>query len=98
MRLYLQCASGEFRAAAVRFGGFSIDARLRLKKSLHAAEQERADVARARRRWRREQGMFNPAQLVFIDETATSTNMIRLRGRCPRGVRLIDRVPHGHRK
>lgn len=42
--------------------------------------------------------MFNPAQLVFIDETATSTNMIRLRGRCPRGVRLIDRVPHGHRK
>jgi transposase len=42
--------------------------------------------------------MFNPAQLVFIDETATSTNMVRLRGRCPRGVRLIDRVPHGHRK
>ena len=48
------------------------------KKSLRAAEQERADVARARRRWMREQGMFDPARLVFIDETSTSTNMVRL--------------------
>ena len=24
--------------------------------------------------------------------------MVRLRGRCPRGVRLIDYVPHGHWK
>ena len=49
------------------------------KKSLRAAEQERPDVARARRRWMREQGMFDPARLVFIDETSTSTNMVRLR-------------------
>src|SRR6478672_9256029 len=69
-----------------------------LKKSLHAAEQKRADVARARRRWRREQGMLDPARLVFIDETATSTNMVRLRGRCPRGERLVASVPHGHWK
>jgi transposase len=55
-------------------------------------------VARARRRWMREQGMFDPARLVFIDETATSTNMVRLRGRCPRGMHLIGRVPHGHWK
>ena len=41
------------------------------KKNLRAAEQERADVARARRRWMREQGMFDPARLVFIDEPAT---------------------------
>src|SRR4029077_18804628 len=66
------------------------------KKSLHAAEQKRADVARARRRWIREQGMLDPARLVFIDETATSTNMVRLRGRCPRGERLVASVPHGH--
>jgi transposase len=46
----------------------------------------------------REQGMFDPARLVFLDETATSTNMVRLRGRCPRGQRLIDHVPHGHWK
>src|SRR5208337_809211 len=68
------------------------------KKSLRAAEQERADVARARRRWMRERGLFDPARLVFIDETSTNTAMVRLRGRCPRGVRLIDHVPHGHWK
>ena len=43
----------------------------------------------------REQGMFDPARLVFIDETAVSTNMVRLRGRAPRGVRLIGHVPLG---
>ena len=56
------------------------------------------DVARARRRWMREQGMFDPARLVFLDETATSTNMVRFRGRCPRGQRLIDHTPHAHWK
>jgi transposase len=63
------------------------------KKSVRAAEQERADVARARRRWMREQGLFDPARLVFVDETAVSTNMARLRGRCERGERLIAHVP-----
>src|SRR5271157_135439 len=76
----------------------SIDIMSALKKSLHAAEQKRADVARARRRWIREQGMLDPARLVFIDETATSTNMVRLRGRCLRGERLVASVPHGHWK
>lgn len=42
--------------------------------------------------------MLDPARLVFIDETATSTNMVRLRGRCPRGERLVGSVPHGHWK
>jgi transposase len=46
----------------------------------------------------REQSMFDPARLVFIDETSTGTNMVRLTGRCPRGVRLISQVPHGHWK
>jgi transposase len=68
------------------------------KKSLRAAEQERADVARARRRWMREQGLFDPARLVFIDETSANTKMVRLSGRCPRGKRLIGRVPQGHWK
>ena len=48
-----------------------------------------ADVARARRRWMREQGMYDPARLVFIDETSTSTNMVRLRGRCRRDGRAF---------
>jgi hypothetical protein len=42
-------------------------------------------VARARRRWMREQGLFDPAHLVFIDETAANTKMVRLSGRCERG-------------
>jgi putative transposase len=32
---------------------------------------------------------------LFIDETAVSTNMVRLRGRAPRGVRVIGAVPLG---
>ena len=52
-------------------------------------------MARARRLWMREQGMFDPARLVFLDETAVSTNMVRLKGRAPRGVRLIGEVPLG---
>ena len=55
-------------------------------------------MARARRRWMREQGMFDPAHLVFVDETAANTKMVRLSGRCRRGERLIGRVPHGHWK
>jgi hypothetical protein len=66
-----------------------------LKKSLQAAERQRADVARARRRWIREQGFLDPARLVFIDETAVSTNMARLRGRAASGVRVIGIVPLG---
>ena len=68
------------------------------KKTLHAAERQRADVARARRRWMRAQGMFDPAHLVFLDETAANTKMMRVGGRCLRGERLIGQVPHGHWK
>ena len=39
--------------------------------------------------------MLDPARLVFIDETAASTNMVRLRGRAPRGIRLIGCAPLG---
>lgn len=68
------------------------------KKILHAEEQHRADVARARRRWIREQGLLDPARLVFIDETAVTTNMVRLNGRSPRGVDLIGHAPYGEWK
>jgi transposase len=43
----------------------------------------------------REQGMFDPARLVFIDETAVSTNLTRLRGRAPCGMWVIASVPLG---
>lgn len=55
-------------------------------------------MALARERWRDGQSLLDPACLVFIDETGTSTNMARLRGRCRRGERLIGKVPHGHWK
>jgi hypothetical protein len=41
-------------------------------------------VARARRRWIRQQHFLDTTALLFLDETATSTNMVRLWGRCPR--------------
>jgi transposase len=66
------------------------------KKSLQAAERKRADVARARRRWIREQGFLDPVHLVFIDETSITTNMVRLNGWSPRGERLIADAPMGH--
>ena len=68
------------------------------KKTLHAAEQDRPDVKAAREAWRENQASLDPARLVFIDETATATNMTRLRGRSAEGPRLIGKSPHGHRK
>jgi transposase len=41
---------------------------------------------------------LDPVRLVFIDETWAKTNFTRLRGRCPRGKRLVAKVPHGHWK
>lgn len=55
-------------------------------------------MAAARAVWRDDQPRLDPDRLVFIDETGTSTNMARLRGRAPRGERLIGKVPHGHWK
>ena len=72
--------------------------KLSFKKTLHASEQQRADVAAARERWRQAQPSLDPARLIFIDETGTSTDMVRTRGRSRRGARLIGRVPHGRWK
>jgi hypothetical protein len=66
-----------------------------LKKSLHASEQDRADIARRRAQWKKYQGRLDPKRLVFIDETWAKTNMTRRHGRSPRGTRLIAKVPHG---
>jgi transposase len=68
------------------------------KKSVHAAEQDRPDVAAARKALRKEQPTLDPKQLVFIDETAATTKLTRLYGRAPQGKRLVDKVPHGHWK
>jgi transposase len=65
---------------------------------LHATEQDRPDVAAARRELKAEQPALKPSRLVFIDETAVTTKMTRLYGRAPVGERLVAKVPHGHWK
>jgi transposase len=65
---------------------------------LHAAEQDRPDVAAAREALRAEQPKLKAKRLVFIDETAVTTKMTRLYGRAPIGERLVAKVPHGHWK
>ena len=65
---------------------------------MHAAEQDRPDVAAGRAALRAEQARLKPGRLVFIDETAVTTKMTRLYGRAPIGDRLVAKVPHGHWK
>jgi transposase len=93
MSAWQRCISAGYPAAVVGFSGFWNATASRLKKVLHASEQERADVARARRRWIREQGLLDSTHLVFIDETSVNTNMTRLYGRGPRGERVTGHVP-----
>jgi len=67
----------------------------RSKKKPARREQDRADVARRRARWKKYQSRLDPKRLVFIDETWAKTNMTRYHGRCARGARLVAKVPYG---
>jgi hypothetical protein len=51
--------------------------RHQLQKSVRAAEQDRPDVVEARAAWAQDQADLDADRLVFIDKTATSTNMAR---------------------
>src|SRR5271167_3193880 len=96
MRSSRSCIGDVSPGAAARFRASSLAMASPSKKSLRAAERKRADVARARRRWIREQGFLDPARLVFIHETAVTTNMLRLNCWNPRGERLVSDAPMGH--
>src|ERR1700692_3943792 len=78
-----------------RCGGSLPERRSASKKTLHAAEQDRPDVARARQGLREKQPELPADKLVFVDETRTQTNKSGTHGRCRRGQRLIAKVPHG---
>jgi transposase len=65
---------------------------------IHAAEQDRPDVVQRRTQWRSWSQEADARRLIFLDETWAKTNMIRLRGRAPRGERLVAKTPHGHWK
>jgi transposase len=68
------------------------------KKTRHAAEQERQDVAAARVVWRTRQAALSHERLVFVDETWATTNTARRLGRARRGQPVVAAVPPGHWK
>ena len=49
--------------------------RITLKKTAHAAEQQRPDVAEEHWNWFEAQPDLDPERLVFIDETGATTKM-----------------------
>jgi hypothetical protein len=56
-------------------------------------------VARARGAWWSDPdgaGGIGPGRLVFLDECGAPTNLVRLRGRGPRGTRACASAPFGH--
>ena len=55
-------------------------------------------MKRGREQWFDLQPALEPEQLVFIDETGTSTKMAWRHGRAPQGERCRAPVPHGHWK
>jgi putative transposase len=66
------------------------------KKTLYATEQDRPDIALARQLWAIDQAGLDFERLVFVDETGTTTRMVRTHGWGRKGQRLIGRAPHGH--
>ena len=66
------------------------------KKTLHAAEQSRPDVAEQRKAWPQRLADVAPTQLVFVDESGVNPQMTRRYGRSPVGQRLVCAVPQGH--
>jgi transposase len=98
--LTLRAIGAELAARGVKVSHFAVwhffvHEGITFKKSLHASEQDRPDVARRRAQWRKYQGRLDPSRLVFIDETWAKTNMTRSHGRAPRGKRLVAKAPHG---
>ena len=63
------------------------------KKSPRAAERDRPEVRRKRRKFRREVARIEAGRLVFVDETGVTTAMTPRYGRAPRGERVEDSAP-----
>lgn len=62
---------------------------------IHAAEQDRPDVAQRRTEWRVRQLGLDPDRLVFLDEFGANTKLTLTHDRAPVGQRLVAKVPHG---
>ena len=62
---------------------------------MHAAEQQRPDVAEQRNRWHERLSAVPGARLLFVDESGANTKMARRGGRMAIGKRLVCHVPFG---
>jgi len=67
-----------------------------VKKTLHAAEQSRPDVAAQRKQWPQRLADVSADRLGFVDESGANTQMTRRYGRSPIGQRLVCPIPHRH--
>src|SRR5665811_648868 len=68
--LVTQLASKRITVGKSSVSRFLHHLKLSFKKSLRAAEQDRPDVAAARKALQKQQPRLDPKRLVFIDETA----------------------------
>ena len=65
----------------------------RKKKTQHADEQDRPDVQKKRRSFRRKVKPIDPQRLIFVDETGVTTAMTPAYAWAPRGERAIASAP-----
>src|SRR5262249_54378716 len=84
------------RVRSSRCGGRSAAWASPSKKTVHADEQRRPDVAAARRLWQTWQPLRDVRHYVFLDECGVTTDLLRRYGRSPRGARLHDHTPCSH--
>src|SRR6266849_324121 len=84
------------RPASPRSGGPSNSLISPSKKTVHADEQRRPDVAAQRRQWRAWLPLRDARQYVFLDECGVTTDLLRRYGRSLRGTRLHDHTPCSH--
>jgi hypothetical protein len=70
---------------------------IRFKKTVHASEPNRPDVAERREAWRRAQKSLG-GRLIFLDETWTTTAMTRRYAWAGVGARAFGHTPNGHWK
>ena len=62
---------------------------------MRPSEHDRPDIAIARTDWHAAAPTWDPACLVFLDETGVTTNLLRRYGRAVRGARVHDHAPCG---
>src|SRR5512147_1886428 len=67
------------------------------QKRRHCGRPSRkAAIAQARQDWRTELEAIAPERLVFLDESAALTSMVRTHAWSPRGTRAYGTIPCGH--